>query len=564
MNDPVTSRRVVAERLMLVCDDEERACYVEAQAKVPHLVETESDPALMLEFELGDADRAARRLAYYWKKRSDIYGERWLLPLHLSGEGALSENDLETLQSGYQVFLPDDSTGRLVLYFDTTRASNLENRDARNSRFRCLFYMLSVAAWQRKPLLFLRYGNSISSVDIQRVKNFSEVLRAVPVATEVHCIYVAPKGARRAFESTLTPLLEQLTDVGIRSCVASSPEELCSYLNTNGCQKESLPKSAGGTWSYRNFTKWLTARRHLARGVKDETQLEERAPYHVLKLASAADRPRILQARAERKRRNDIQYARQRRNQERERQGKLAAEAAALRQEQLKLRTEEKRLEELLAAAVAQVREQGGSVAPLPAPATVPHAAAELPTGLHARAVLKPAPKRANLKAPPLSTLPTDTPNVPPTAQPPALMLSSLLQSPHARLALLYPHTEPNTSASLLSLLHQQQQQEEKRQLAAPEGELLGRPAKMLRPSEELAQRELLLRHPQLLALLAQQQALTAPPALEVSLLAQVLQQRRQQQELWSLLSEPRAAAPTRDDSLQTLLMLLAMGENPR
>jgi hypothetical protein len=72
-------------------------------------------------FHPNDALAAARRLANYWKKRKEIFQERAFLPIDLSGNGALTLDDVRILKTGYTVNLPRDNKGRSVIYIDISK-----------------------------------------------------------------------------------------------------------------------------------------------------------------------------------------------------------------------------------------------------------------------------------------------------------------------------------------------------------------------------------------------------------------------------------------------------------
>jgi hypothetical protein len=65
---------------------------------------------------------AATRLANYWKMRKEIFQpSRAFLPINLTGHGAMTEEDVRVLQTGYFISLPLDQQGRSVLYADVSR-----------------------------------------------------------------------------------------------------------------------------------------------------------------------------------------------------------------------------------------------------------------------------------------------------------------------------------------------------------------------------------------------------------------------------------------------------------
>ena len=65
--------------------------------------------------ENGNIERAAIRLANYWKARKQVFKDRWLLPLTQTGGGALSAEDIALLRSGYLVIVCRPSGGTVAL-----------------------------------------------------------------------------------------------------------------------------------------------------------------------------------------------------------------------------------------------------------------------------------------------------------------------------------------------------------------------------------------------------------------------------------------------------------------
>ena len=95
--------------------DEDKAAYVEAVRQTPNLVEAESNPDLYLEYDSYDPWKAALRVANYWKTRVEIFGDRAFLPLTITGDGAMSSEDIKVLRTGFFMVLPNDKQGRTVV-----------------------------------------------------------------------------------------------------------------------------------------------------------------------------------------------------------------------------------------------------------------------------------------------------------------------------------------------------------------------------------------------------------------------------------------------------------------
>jgi hypothetical protein len=91
---------------------DDRVEFGEAMARAPRLVEIESNPDHYLDHADFDPWKAAAGVAAYWKARVEFFGDRAFLPLTISGDGAMSPDDVELLQSGVFMVLPCDRQGR--------------------------------------------------------------------------------------------------------------------------------------------------------------------------------------------------------------------------------------------------------------------------------------------------------------------------------------------------------------------------------------------------------------------------------------------------------------------
>jgi hypothetical protein len=100
---------------------DERAAYMEAMERDPRLVEIESNPDHYLDHAECDPWKAAARMAAYWNARVEFFGDRAFLPLTISGEGAMSQEDVELLQSGFLMVLSNDCQGRPVVSYCQAR-----------------------------------------------------------------------------------------------------------------------------------------------------------------------------------------------------------------------------------------------------------------------------------------------------------------------------------------------------------------------------------------------------------------------------------------------------------
>jgi hypothetical protein len=109
------SARAQFHEAMASIHDEDKSAYVEAARRAPDLVEAESNPDLYLEYDSYDPWKAALRVANYWKTRVEIFGDRAFLPLKITGDGAMSSEDIKVLRTGFFMVLPNEKQGRTVV-----------------------------------------------------------------------------------------------------------------------------------------------------------------------------------------------------------------------------------------------------------------------------------------------------------------------------------------------------------------------------------------------------------------------------------------------------------------
>ena len=107
-------------RAMKLLDNDLAREYFQAMETVPELVTKETPVLDFLRREDFHPYKAAVRLARNWKQRKNIFGDRWLLPMTLSGRGALRWESVELLKSGY-MFLAQDGRSSPVLLMDYSR-----------------------------------------------------------------------------------------------------------------------------------------------------------------------------------------------------------------------------------------------------------------------------------------------------------------------------------------------------------------------------------------------------------------------------------------------------------
>jgi hypothetical protein len=260
------------ERALELIPDEEKAAYTEAMHRVPDLVDSESDPFRFLWYEKYNISAAARRLVLYWECRKELFGGRAFLPMTQLEKGALSEDDVTVLQSGYIALLPDDTDGYAVVCNDGSRLDpRVEDPDG-TKRLRCLFYTLSVVSEKRRACVDGFVGIEIASeLSFEQSKGrfFELAEKVLPVRLKaLHLVHIPPTtvGTKEFFGTIVPAALKLLGANAYRRAhvhTGKSKEEILGKLKACGFFSEGLPEGFGGTWTYDNFSEWQKERRRV-------------------------------------------------------------------------------------------------------------------------------------------------------------------------------------------------------------------------------------------------------------------------------------------------------------
>lgn len=262
------------EEAMEMLPEEDRAAYIAATRCVPYLVQTESDPLRYLRFDAYNSWAAARRLASYWQRRVEFFGSRAFLPLTLSGNGALNQEDIASFHAGYFSFLPNDAKGRTVLNYDPQRRQN----DSVGARLRLVFYVWSLICENDRSLtdgfigLILlgssRFGGS--TLDGTVSVGLDVVLQVFPTFPHKVHLVNSPTGlGQRFFYEVILPIAIRFMENLLRDRTVvhvGSKEQLMEKLAGFGLNASILPDQLGGPWTYQDHIKWIQERLRLENG----------------------------------------------------------------------------------------------------------------------------------------------------------------------------------------------------------------------------------------------------------------------------------------------------------
>jgi hypothetical protein len=240
---------LILEALKLVPLGEKEA-LIEALRTVPLLVETESDPIRFLRLNSFHAPTAARKLATYWRIRKELFGGRAFLPVTITGDGAMNEEDIAALMQGHHSLLPNDSLGRNgAVYFNMLSSVHLSDA----TRKRCIFYTFSLVGNERGE-----GATALGCVDTQWVNGTSgealSILQALPITIQAIHIFCTTSNTETGtgfdfFSRFASMLLVHLgKDIFSRTQFHAdlSGETLRTKLRTLGFREDCLPTALGG------------------------------------------------------------------------------------------------------------------------------------------------------------------------------------------------------------------------------------------------------------------------------------------------------------------------------
>ena len=237
-----------------------KRAYETASETVPEVVKKESKIVHFLATEQNDPEKAAKRLCRYWQNRKDVFGDRWLLPLNLTGFGALTKDDIDFVTAGNSVVLPKGNQG-LVLLFDETRLPRLPDKGF----VRAMFYLLHVHAERANDLHFVHVvtgaQRNFVNIDSSRWVIFRN---AFPMTiTQILVAQAYEEGKEHLIDYLgyqTSRLSEMKTKHSAIRISGDSVRATMRLLNDRGLPVECLPTSLGGKYDYGHLKEWIRMR----------------------------------------------------------------------------------------------------------------------------------------------------------------------------------------------------------------------------------------------------------------------------------------------------------------
>jgi hypothetical protein len=258
-----SSRDADIDRAIMALDEDKKAVYAEAKARIPDIVKKETDPTAFFSVTQPDVDEAAARLALNWKIRKELFSNRAYLPLTQTGEGALTRTDLSALSTGVILILPADAQGRPVVYFDLAKLGS----EIRDSFRRLAFYMFSVACEvSAAPDRGFMVVTSLQSESGKAQVSIGDILNVIPgLLTSCHVIcYQAlserPNLPEDHFREIAKSIFGQLPESKLHVHMDGSRSQAIEKLSLHGLLPLSLPRSIGGSWGVERFVEWCELR----------------------------------------------------------------------------------------------------------------------------------------------------------------------------------------------------------------------------------------------------------------------------------------------------------------
>jgi hypothetical protein len=280
------------EHSLRLLDPSEVADYKEAKIKVPHLVAQGSPVIDFLLTEHCNVERAARRLAMYWKVRHEFFGDRWLLPMTQTGRGALSPSDVAILRSGFAVIT---NKPQAVAIYDVRRLPKEVSRIPPT----ILFYLSSLFAKDEDvaehgfTLFHIQRKGRDSDKYINK-EQAHKIIQGVPALVRNLIVAQAfepgDENMLDYFSYLTVQHIEKRTGHSSQIVVGSSVRDTLHRLEERGLDVDCIPVHMGGNYFYsRQFAEWIRARL----SIEDAMSAAPPAAHLVLSANSAGTRPFI-------------------------------------------------------------------------------------------------------------------------------------------------------------------------------------------------------------------------------------------------------------------------------
>jgi hypothetical protein len=340
------------DRTLMLIPQKEKLGYLQAIRRAPLLVEEESPPELFIRHERNHSMKAVRRFLTYWEERVKIYENRAFLPIVQTGEGALGPAELEAWKTRYLVNLPQDECGRGTLCYSPGRIT-IEGPE----RLRCAFYAFSLLMQNERSLdegflVVAMFDNPGFYRATGRTKPADLLRRAFPCRLrELHLVQCLHSGEKFSFFKRLVPTIIGLYAFDhFKIHSGYSRWEIREILEANNLRAHRFPEWLGGELTIQKLDEieCVRAVEEKERCSKQNWPVRRSTGRRGAKLKVVPETELDHLTHDERKRKMDAIYSKRKRARRKAKYGALQEEFSTELIMNMSLRSEEKRLEDLL------------------------------------------------------------------------------------------------------------------------------------------------------------------------------------------------------------------------
>lgn len=260
----------------------------------PELVLKEGRFIDFLRIENSDSGKAAERLGQYWKNRKILFGDRWLLPLTQTGNGALNLEDISILRTGFMVvFSRTVSQGPLVL-LDWSRLSKPAGDCAvRVAYYYSLLYAEEVAQAGGIDIMTVVTSDKRPPVVIEQ-DGWDKVLSGLPIRIKQFLVVQNHEEGRERYLDSLAfqvsrTLMYNTKGIPNEHIASDSTEGLLRLLHQRGVILEHIPQRLGGLYDYSSLSDFIRIRTSEEDKISGE-QLRANAPAQAYQVVSQIKR----------------------------------------------------------------------------------------------------------------------------------------------------------------------------------------------------------------------------------------------------------------------------------
>lgn len=242
---------------------EKKVSFLKAQKKSPGLIWSEIGPMRFLKYCNYNYWAAAEALVEYWEKREELFGERAFLPLTLTGKGALTSEDVITVQTGKFAFLPETPSQQPVMFADRNRVLPTSTTE---SKLRAFFYMLQqlanapVSQTKGCHVMVLLVTPRTSPLDVNFVRGALQLINTMPAKIFLHFLTCLPRyGMPTMIQQIVTTAVSygMTNKEGFKVYTKAVGEPILKEIKDKiGLEPNGLPATIGGTWKYEKHTLW--------------------------------------------------------------------------------------------------------------------------------------------------------------------------------------------------------------------------------------------------------------------------------------------------------------------